>query len=104
MPQIRVRRRERAFHPRGGQRVLFLSGKLFALLRTSPEGDEHLLAVTNVTPEAVKVDVPAASLGLAGRWWMDLLSGRQWKPRRATWPLEIEPYGVVWLKPLDRAS
>jgi glucosylglycerate phosphorylase len=101
---IQVRRQERAFHPQGRQRVLLLSPQLFCLWRTSPEGDEHVLAVTNVTDQAVALEIPLASLGMQDRTWRNLLSGREWTPGGETWTLKMRPYGVVWLKPLDGAS
>ncbi|HOG07195.1 MAG TPA: sugar phosphorylase [Syntrophales bacterium] len=98
---IQVRRRERAFHPRGAQRVLLLSPRVFALWRTSPEGEESVLAITNVTATTAAVEIPVASLGMAGRAWKSLLSGREWLPEGDTWTLALKPYGVVWLKPVE---
>lgn len=97
--QIRARRQERAFHPRGSQRVLMLSPKVFAVLRGSPGGDEHILAVTGVTGQTVKVRIRLKDLGLERVHWKDLLSGRQWTAQGGVLSLEIGPYGVVWLKP-----
>ncbi|MBM3284733.1 MAG: hypothetical protein FJY81_02575 [Candidatus Aminicenantes bacterium] len=54
----RARTRRRAFHPRGPQKILHLSPEVFALVRRSPEGDEHILAVTNVTGREIRLEVP----------------------------------------------
>lgn len=97
--QIRVRRQERAFHPRGSQRVLMLSPKVFAVLRGSPGGGEHILAVTGVTGQTVEVCVRLKDLGSGRAHWKDLLSGRQWTAAGGVLSLTIEPYGIVWLKP-----
>lgn len=99
--RTQARRKERAFHPQGGQRVLFLSPALFAVLRTSPEGDEQILAATNVTDGTVTLELAASLPGGGERGWKDILSGREWAPGSATATLSIEPYGVVWLKPFD---
>ena len=61
----KMRTRNRAFHPRGEMRVLTPSTKVFAVLRISPEGDRHVLALTNVTNEVVRVECPIAELGVA---------------------------------------
>jgi len=98
---IQVRRRERAFHPQGRQQVLFLSPQVFALWRTSPEGDEPVLAITNVTAEAVTVEIPVAALGMEGRRWKSLFSGRECTPEGETWTLGMKAYGVAWLKPQE---
>lgn len=96
---IRTRCRERAFHPRGGQRVLMLSSKVFAVLRISPEGDQHILALTGVTAQTVEIRVPLEDLGIAYTRWRDLLGGREWEADGDILCLKIEPYNVVWLKP-----
>ena len=74
----KMRTRHRAFHPRGEMRVLTLSPKVFAVLRISPEGDRHVLALTNVTNEIVPVECPIAELAVADRDWYDLIAGEHW--------------------------
>jgi hypothetical protein len=39
-----------AFHPHGGQKILDLTPGVFAVLRSSPEGDQKVLCLQNVTP------------------------------------------------------
>ena len=97
--QIQARRQERAFHPRGSQRILSLSPRVFAVFRTSPEGDRHVLALTGVTGEAVDLDVPLSDLGVGRKRWKDLLSGRKWTAQGDRLWLRLEPYGVCWLQP-----
>ena len=97
--QVRARRQERSFHPRGGQRVLMLSTKVFAVFRSSPGGDEHILAITGVTGQTIEIGVRLKDLGVDRTQWKDLLSGRQWTTKGGILSLTIEPYGVVWLKP-----
>ncbi|MDT8273379.1 MAG: sugar phosphorylase, partial [Desulfomonilia bacterium] len=97
--QIRARRQERAFHPQGSQRILMLSPGVFAVLRGSPEGDEHILAVTGVTGEAFEIQVSLKDLGVDQTRWKDLLSDSEWNAEEGILSLTIRPYGVVWLKP-----
>ena len=97
--QVRVRRNERAFHPQGSQRILMLSPGVFAVLRGSPEGDEHILAVTGVTGEALEIQVSLKHLGVDRARWTDLLSDRECNAEEGILSLTIRPYGVVWLKP-----
>ena len=40
-----------AFHPHGQQKILSMGKNIFAILRTSPEGDKQMLCLQNVTPE-----------------------------------------------------
>ncbi len=39
-----------AFHPHGGQKILDLTPGVFAVLRSSPDGDQKVLCLQNVTP------------------------------------------------------
>ncbi len=93
-----VRRRERAFHPRGPQRVLMISPKVFALLRTSPEGDESVLTLTGVSPVETRLRISLAEAGLRGGEFRDLLSGQIVPAADDTLSLTLSPYGRLWLK------
>jgi sucrose phosphorylase len=95
-----MRTRERAFHPQGDQRVAFISPQLFTVLRTSPEGDQHVLAMTNVAGAAFNVAVPLSSLGIDEPHWHDLLSGRTFTAETGSLTIDFQPYDVLWLKPV----
>ena len=95
----RTRTRHRAFHPRGLQMVLPLSPSLFAVVRHSPEGDEHIVAVTNVTDREIRLEVSLSDVGVEEGEWLDLLSGARWEAQRGALRLTLEPYAVLWLKP-----
>ncbi len=74
--------------------MLTLHPAVFALLRTSPQGDEQVLALTNVSGEPVTVDLSGVALDDV-RAFHDVLSGRQVSAGEA---LRLEPYDVLWLK------
>lgn len=97
-PQL-VRTRHRAFHPRGPQKVLHLAPEVFALVRQSPEGDELILTLTNVTGRAVRLKVPLAEAGTGSPAWRDLLSGKKFEARRGALDVALEPFGILWLRP-----
>jgi len=91
---IGVRRREAAFHPAAPQRVLDAGDGLFAFLRTSEDGREHILCAHNVTaaPQRLRLaQVPE----LAGTPARDLVSGAALE---AGAEAELGPYQVLWLK------
>jgi sucrose phosphorylase len=96
--QILVRKRERAFHPQGVQKVLHLSPRVFALLRTSPEGDEAILTLTGVTAEAVGLMIPLDEVGFRHRHYRDLLSAGRYKTEANFLHITLPPYGRIWLK------
>lgn len=96
---LRTRVLQRAFHPNGGQRVLDACPEVFALLRTSTTGDEHVLCITNVTGRSFSLKLPVRHLGLDASSWFDLLGGRGWPTSNGDLHLELGPYEIFWLAP-----
>jgi glycosidase len=91
---IARRIREKAFHPIAPQTVLRLQPAVFSLLRTSPDGAEHIVALHNVANRRVQVDLSAVPLAGVSVYH-DLVSGRRVD---AGEKLDVEPYQVLWLK------
>jgi sucrose phosphorylase len=91
----------RCFHPNGRQQVLMLSPDVFAVFRSSPEGDEHVLAMTNVTDRVTRVEVPLGRLAAQPAQWQDLIAERIWSAEAGVLAVTFQPYDVVWLKPLN---
>lgn len=98
---LQVRVRQRAFHPNGRQSVLRLSPQVFALLRTSPDGAEHLLALANVSDRPCDLRVPVEQAGVGLVNWYDFVSGRGWSARGGCLSLALGPYDVLWVKPFS---
>jgi sucrose phosphorylase len=97
---IRTRTGQRAFHPNGAQQVLFGNHALFTLVRTSPDGDEKVLCIHNVSnaQQPFHADLKALSMQHAGAL-VDLISGQSY-PAGAGDALafSVDPYQVLWLK------
>jgi len=91
---IARRKAESAFHPNGGQQVLSLHPSAVALLRTSPDGRERLLAVHNVANRLIALDLADAGLSDV-EMYQDVITGRQVGARAS---LDLQPYEVMWLK------
>lgn len=96
---IQVRTAHPAFHPQGAQEVLSLCPEVFAVLRTSPTGDRHVLALINVTQGRRRVRVPIEETGRTEDSWVDLLSERSFAADSGGIDLRLQPYEVVWLAP-----
>lgn len=96
--QLLVRRQEMSFHPQGGQKILSLSHRVFALLRISPESDEAILTLTGVTGEAVGLTIPLDKVGIRHGHYRDLLSGMTYQAKGNVLHLSLPPYGRIWLK------
>jgi sucrose phosphorylase len=96
-----IRQQHRAFHPNGPQRVLMLSRNVFAVLRESPEGDEHILALTNVANRVCDIEVPLDEIGVRDTAWYDLVGGEEWSTEGEKLAIRLEPYDILWLKPFS---
>jgi len=96
---LEIRTREFAFHPSGDQEVLNSSQAVFVVLRTSPDGSEHILAFQNVssTSQDISLRLPA-SVPSETVSWLDLLSGEVYKAEERTLTLHLSPYQTAWLK------
>ena len=67
-----------AFHPNGPQRVLMRHPAVFSLVRTSPDGRQRVLALTNVSREAQEATFSETELGTSARTWRDILAAARW--------------------------
>jgi len=95
---------QRAFHPHGGQKVLMLSPQVLTVLRTSPEGDEHILAMTNVANKKIDLEISLFEAGVKATQWFDLVNEREYEAASGTVSVNLEPYDVVWLKGTGSSS
>ena len=93
---LRLRSRQTAFHPEGSQRILDLGNKVFACERTSPDGEETILALSNFTARSVSVtlDGSAGAVGSAAAW-RELIRGRSSNSTRKR--ISLGPYQTAWL-------
>ncbi len=79
-----VRRRHTAFHPSGGQQLHDLGRGLLAIERTSPDGQNRITVLCNLTdsPQSMFIDRPATCV----------LTGNVWEQKVA-----LGPYESAWL-------
>ncbi|MDJ0898288.1 MAG: sugar phosphorylase [Xenococcus sp. MO_188.B8] len=96
---ISIRRQHSAFHPNGEQQILVLAPEVFAVLRISPRGDRHILALTNVSSKNCQLKIPLSLLGVEETQWYDLVCKRGWMAQEQALKLTLQPYDVVWLIP-----
>ncbi len=92
---LNVRVSEAAFHPFGEQRILKVHPSVVAILRTSPDGNQRVLALHNVSDRNVVASLPAEVAGD----WQDLLTGERHTPSPTT-SLDtfLTPYQIAWWK------
>ena len=96
-----IRTQNRAFHPRGKQKVFELSPHAFVVLRTSPEGDDHVLTLTNVTGKKLQLGISLKALGVYERLWQDLIGDKHWEVVNSRLRVALRPYDMAWLKPIQ---
>ncbi|MEM9265402.1 MAG: alpha-amylase family glycosyl hydrolase [Cyanobacteria bacterium P01_F01_bin.13] len=121
-----VRVSNKAFHPNGEQKVFQLDPAVFALLRISPDCEQHILTLTNVTSRRCQISIPLDKLGVAGiyttvsdqtdllsdqsgkpfcaipqdNYWYDLMGRRGWRIVENRLDVTLAAYDVAWLIPL----
>ncbi|HUG55142.1 MAG TPA: sugar phosphorylase, partial [Vicinamibacteria bacterium] len=88
-----------AFHPNGGQQVLPCGDAVFGVLRTSPDGVQKVVALTNVTDRPQTVVLDAASLEGGAESWRDILTSRAIPAPAGGVETTLRPYDVLWLTP-----
>ena len=96
---LKVRTKHKAFHPNGEQRFLRISPRIFSIIRVSPDEDETILALVNVSSTVCKIDIPVKDLGKER--WIDLVSEVEWFEDEGFLHLKLLPYDVLWLKASD---
>ncbi|MDK2933477.1 MAG: glucosylglycerate phosphorylase [Clostridiales bacterium] len=99
---IQKRKAEKAFHPNGKQIVLKLDSSVFALLRISPDGQESIISLTNVSNNLrnVTIDLHHCPLPLAQVSQVkDVISNKTFEiDKNQSLSILLEPYQVMWLK------
>ena len=92
---LQLRSQHAAFHPDGAQRILELGESLFAVERTSPDGQETLLAISNCTAQPVLAPIDQLELKSSAHKWQDLIRNKS--PETVDNTIRLEPYQSVWL-------
>lgn len=95
---LQARTCQKAFHPGGSQKILFPSPDVFSVVRRSPDRNEIILALTNVTGKDSTVQVPLKDLETTEPEWHDLLSGETVEARGDILEIILAPYRIIWLK------
>ncbi len=102
---LRLRKEQSPFHPAGNQQVAYLSEAVFALLRTSPQGNEKLLCLVNVLPKQQELEVDIDELNLPNSMvWIDLISENVYPVEKGKLAVNLNGYQAVWLTPLNSPS
>lgn len=95
---ILKRKKEKAFAPNAYQKILKVSNEFFTVLRTSEDGKDYILAITNVTSKSQRFYLNLSTLKLSFTSWKDILTGSSVNVTKQVIDLMVEPYGILWFK------
>ena len=99
-----IRTRQRAFHPHGDQEILILSPQVFTVLRRSPEGDQHILTMTNISNKICTIEILLSDLNIDEENWYDMINEKEWIFEKKKLSITMQPYDVIWLKPVKELN
>jgi glycosidase len=86
-----------AFHPNGGQRIIMENDHVFSLVRTSPNGRQRILTLTNVTNETQRLYLRKEDFDRWPKAFKNLLTGHTKNVKGAMISFSLRPYQVKWL-------
>jgi sucrose phosphorylase len=90
---------QRAFHPNGAQNILKIRPEIFAVLRTSPQKNQQILSLINVTDAQCHISIPMETIHIFKQEWYNLIDQKKYTFKEENISLTLEPYDVVWLEP-----
>ncbi len=96
---ITIRTKQSAFHPNGAQKILKVKPEIFAVLRTSPDKDHHILSLINITDDEIQITIPMKTVQIFKQGWYDLISQDKHTFKDENISFTLKPYDVVWLEP-----
>ncbi len=96
---ITIRTKQGAFHPNGAQKILKIKPEIFTVLRTSPNKDQHILSLINITDDEFQITIPMKTVNIFEQEWYDLISQDMYTFKDESINLTLKPYDVVWLEP-----
>ncbi|MGR3319725.1 MAG: sugar phosphorylase [Candidatus Anammoxibacter sp.] len=96
---ISIRTMQKAFHPKGAQSILKIKPEIFTLLRTSPQKDQRILSLINITNDPCSISIPMETINIFNQEWYDLIDQKKYTFSEGIISLTLEPYDVVWLEP-----
>ncbi len=96
---LEIRAEKRAFHPNGDQHIIMTSPSIFTVLRTSPERNQHILTLINVTDKECHIEISLSEINSSESQWFDLLGKKALVAKDQKLHITLFPYDVIWLQP-----
>jgi sucrose phosphorylase len=96
---ITIRTKQSSFHPNGAQDILKIQPEIFVVLRISPDRDQRILSLINVTDDEIQVTIPMKTVNIFKQEWYDLVSQDMHSFKDNNISIKLKSYDVVWLEP-----
>ncbi|AZR73379.1 sugar phosphorylase [Anoxybacter fermentans] len=96
---LKLRRKRKAFHPLGDQKILFLNDQVFSLVRTSPDQSEKLLSLQNVSQKDQRLIINLKEIGFdSTSTYRDIISDKVFIPDDAGNIIcHLDSYQFMWI-------
>ncbi|MDJ0749586.1 MAG: sugar phosphorylase [Woeseiaceae bacterium] len=91
---LKLRRKQKAFHPNAIQFTMQLGLEIFGVWRQSNDREQSIFSISNVTKEVRELALENVNL-FSNERWTDLISGVEIQEGQKS--LRLEPYQTVWL-------
>jgi hypothetical protein len=83
---------------------MMLSPRVFAVWRSAPENNVHILAMTNVSNRVVQLSILLEHLSVRATRWRDVIAEGEWTVTHGALEIGFQPYDVIWLEPSNEES
>jgi len=95
---LRARMNNPAFHPYGAQEILSIHPSVFAVIRSSLDGESHTLCLNNVSRKNLEITLDLKSLFLTKSARLtDIISQKEYSIIEDQLKIFIAPYETIWL-------
>ncbi len=95
---LKIRKKEKAFHPKGEQKVLFLKKEVFSIIRIAPNKKEKILTLINLSNKKIFIKINKSSLQSKSQKFIDILSKEKIFSKNKFLEISLGAYQVRWLK------
>jgi sucrose phosphorylase len=97
---LKVRKSIPAFHPLGDQQIIILNPSVFSIIRVSPDRDDRVICLTNVTNRRQIICLSKTDIDwLNYKFWIDMINEIKFEVRGSRLELFLDAYQTIWIKP-----
>jgi len=94
---LKIRTKQKAFHPNASQKILYFSPEIFSLLRISRDKEQKILSLINVSNKVKEIQIPLEEIDVYSMEWYDLISEMKWNVDNGMIYVSMQPYDIIWL-------